>query len=66
MSGICQVRAVPASRMRRVVWREGDYEMELAYNEVVPPRDGERLGFEGLEGRWWVSPDGWRVLYGPG
>ena len=65
VSGMCQVRAIPASRIRRVVWRKGDYEMELAYNEMTGLRDEDgAAGIDTIEGTWWLSPDGWRALYG--
>ena len=65
VSGMCQVRAIPASRIRRVVWRKGDYEMELAYNEMTHLRDEDGAGdIDTIEGTWWLSPDGWRALYG--
>lgn len=65
-SGICQVRAVPATRIRRIVWRTGDYEMELAYNEMTRLQDGEiTTTLDTTEGTWWLAPDGWRWLYGP-
>ena len=62
-SGLCQVRAVPASRIPRVVWRKGDHEMELAYKEIVPRTAGDLDTLSNLDGRWWLSPDGWRMLY---
>ena len=64
ISGMCQVRAVPASRIPRVAWRSGDHEMELAYKEVVPLTPDEGLKSYQLEGRWWLSPDGWAMAYG--
>ncbi|MEA3336677.1 MAG: hypothetical protein U9R25_12255 [Chloroflexota bacterium] len=42
------VRAMPASRIEKIVWRPGDFRAELEYHEV-PDSPGE-------EGRIWYAP----------
>ena len=60
-SGIPQLRMVPASRIRKVEWRPGDYETEWAYNEIAHRYDGG-ANIDSIDGKWWVSPAGWKLL----
>ena len=62
-SGVAQVRAVPASRIRKIEWKSGDYETELAYNEIAH-RYSAGATIDSLQGTWWLSPAGWRQLFG--
>ncbi len=47
--GMSYVRAIPASQIEEVRWRDGDYEEELAYRETTGPQEEEK---------WWRSPVG--------
>lgn len=49
MDGMSYVRAIPASQIEEVRWRDGDYEDELRYRETTGPGEDEK---------WWLSPDG--------
>lgn len=49
ISGMSQIRAIPASRIDEIQWQPGDYEMELAYHEV-----GD---IDTPDGTWWKSFD---------
>lgn len=49
ISGMSQIRAIPASRIDEISWKDGDYELELAYHEV-----GD---MDNREGTWWKSFD---------
>ena len=52
IDGMSHVRAVPASRIDKIEWKDGDYEVELRYHEK-----GD--GLPGIEdkGTWWHSFD---------
>lgn len=49
LSGMSQIRAIPASRIDEIRWQPGDYEMELEYHEVGDVEDSR--------GTWWKSFD---------
>jgi len=49
VDGMSYVRAIPASQIEEVRWRDGDYEEELAYRETSGPGEDEK---------WWLSPLG--------
>lgn len=46
--GMSYVRAMPASRIKSIEWKPGDYEAELSYQEVAEEPGGE--------GTVWYSP----------
>lgn len=62
MSGVSQLRAIPASRIREVKWKEGDYETELAYREL-PYTFGEEAHTtpDYMKEKWWWSPAGYEM-----
>lgn len=49
VDGMSYVRAIPASQIEEVRWRDGDYEEELRYRETTGPGEAEK---------WWLSPAG--------
>ncbi len=49
IDGMSYVRAIPASQIEEVRWRDGDYEEELRYRETTGPAEQEK---------WWLSPVG--------
>ena len=59
INGMPQVRTIPASRIRQVKCKEGDYETEIAYREL-PYQFGESITTSPnyLEEKWWFSPEG--------
>ena len=59
VSGMPQVRTIPASRIRQVKCKPGDYETELAYREL-PYQFGEEITTSPnyFEEKWWFSPEG--------
>jgi hypothetical protein len=50
VDGMSYARALPASRIDRVVCAGGDYEAELAFHEMASPWDADFPA-----GRWWQS-----------
>ena len=55
IDGMSHVRAVPASRIDKIEWKEGDYEVELRYHEKgdgLPNLPGDEDN-----GTWWYSFD---------
>lgn len=51
--GMSYLRPIAARVIDRIEWRDGDYETELRYHEVVPLDDPDYA----QGGRWWYSPD---------
>jgi hypothetical protein len=47
--GMSYVRAIPASQIEEVRWRDGDYQTELRYRQSTGPGEDER---------WWYAPAG--------
>lgn len=50
VDGMSYVRAVPASLIDHIEWREGDYEIELRFRELPAPEPGRDLAE-----KWWHS-----------
>lgn len=51
--GMSYLRPIAARVIDRIEWREGDYETELRYHELVPLDDPDYA----QGGRWWLSPE---------
>jgi len=47
--GMSYVRAIPATQIERIEWRDGDYKSELRYYEPSLPGEDDRV---------WYSPEG--------